>query len=104
VNSCMGWPCGSDVENFPRIQNIVRVQRLLHRAHHGHGTCAGFVQQKAHFVQAHAVLAGAGAFQCQGAGHQLVVQGFGGVAFFGAVRVDEVAEVEVAVAHVPTRK
>jgi hypothetical protein len=36
----------------------------------------------------------------QRAGHQLVVQGFGGFAFFGDVGVEQVAEVEVAVAHV----
>ena len=42
-----------------------------------------FRPAKAHLVHAHAMLAGAGAAIGQGAGHQLVVQGFGDVAFFG---------------------
>jgi hypothetical protein len=64
---------------------------------------AGLVEQKAHLVQAHAMLAGAGALcqlPVQRASHQLVVQHLGGFALLGLVGVDQVAEVEVAVAHV----
>ena len=50
------------------------------------------------------MLAGAGAAHGQGPGHQLVVQGFGGDAFFGDVGVQQVAEVEVAVAHMAHQK
>jgi hypothetical protein len=46
------------------------------------------------------VLAGAGAFQRQRAAYQRVVQRFGDFAFLGNRRVNQVAEVEVAVADV----
>ena len=45
------------------------------------------------------MLAGAGALQAEGAADQFVVQRFGGGALFGAVGVDQVAKVEVAIAH-----
>src|SRR6218665_2886839 len=89
----------SEGKDLPRIEDVLRVQRLLDRAHHVHRAGAGFIEQKTHLVQAHAMLAGAGAVQAQGAGHQLVVQRFGGNALFGVVGVEQVAEVEVAVAH-----
>ena len=51
-------------------------------------------------MQTHAVLAGAGAFQAERARHQLVVQLLGQRVLLGLVGIDQVAEVEVAVAHV----
>jgi len=51
-------------------------------------------------VQADAVLAGAGAFQPQCARHQVVIELLRGDAFFRLVRIEQVAEVEVAVADV----
>ena len=50
-------------------------------------------------MDAHAVLAGAGALHAQRARHELVVELLGACALVGAVGVDQVAEVEVAVAH-----
>ena len=91
---------GPSGKNLPRVHDVVRIQRLLDRAHHVHRTVARFLAQKAHLVQAHAVLTGAGAAQGQGALDQLVVQRLGGLALGGAVGIDQVAHVEVAVAHV----
>ena len=51
----------SQRKDFPWVQDVLRVQRALDGAHHVHRACAGFVQQKAHLVHAHTMLAGAGA-------------------------------------------
>ena len=79
-------------------------QRALDRPHHVHRPGAGFIQQEAHLVDAHAMLARAGAAHAQGAGYQLVVELLGARALVGVVGVDEVAEVEVAVAHMADKK
>ena len=52
-------------------------------------------------MQANAVLAGAGAAQAQGAIHQLLIQGFSGFPLLWVIGVDQIAEVEIAVAHMP---
>ncbi|MPM54589.1 hypothetical protein SDC9_101367 [bioreactor metagenome] len=51
-------------------------------------------------MHADAVLAGAGAAQADGALHQLAVECLGLHALFGHFRVDQIAEVEIAVTHV----
>jgi hypothetical protein len=53
----------SEREDLPRVHDVLRVERALDGAHHVHRAGAGFVDQEAHLVQAHAVLAGAGAAQ-----------------------------------------
>ena len=68
----------------------------LDGAHHLDRTVAGFHHQEIHVVQTHAVRAGAGAVQAQGAVRQLVVQGLGHFALFRQDGVDQVAEVDVA--------
>lgn len=71
----------------------------LDGAQHRDRTVADFHHQEIHIVQAHAVRAGAGATQAQRAVHQLVTQGLGHFALFRQGGVDQVAEVEVVVAH-----
>ncbi len=85
---------------LPGFMIVLRVQRALDAAHRVHGYGAGFVNQVAHLVQAHAVLAGAGAFQPQRALHHLHVELLHGREFFRIIRVEQVAEVEVAIADV----
>ena len=78
----------------------MRVERLFDAAHDGDGAGAGFFGQVVHFVDADAVFAGAGAVHGDGAGDEGLAEGFGALAFGAVVGVDEVAEVEVAVADV----
>jgi hypothetical protein len=81
-------------------QDVLRVQRALDGAHHVHRACAGFVQQKAHLVQAHAMLAGAGAAHADRArATSLWFRASAVTRSCGDVGVEQVAEVEVAVAH-----
>jgi nucleoside-diphosphate-sugar epimerase len=85
-------------EDLARVHDVVRVQRLLDGAHHRHRAGAGLVAQEAHLVQAHAVLAGAGAFQASA--RAPAARSALGQRVLRVVGVDQVAEVEVAVAHV----
>ena len=72
---------------------------MLDGSHHVNGSFTSLCDQKVHLVQAHAVLARAGAAQAQGALNQALVQAFCDGPFLGVVGVDEVAKVEVAIAH-----
>ena len=85
-------------ENLAWIHDVFRVKRTLDAAHHVNGTGAGLCKQKIHFVQSDAMLAGARAFQTQRARDQGMIQLFCHFTFFGFAGVDQIAEVEVAVA------
>ena len=78
----------------------MRIQRLLDCPHHIHGRVAGLRAQKVHFVQADAVFASTRAAQAQCAGNQPLVQLLSCCALFRVIGVDEVAKVEVSIAHV----
>ena len=50
------------------------------------------------------MLAGAGAFQCQGARDELVIQLFSNAPLLGNVRVNQIPKVKVAIADVADQK
>ncbi len=92
--------CRLPFEDLAWIHDVVGVERPLDRAHHRDGAVAGLVAQEAHLVQPDAVLARAGTTECQRAMDERVVQGLGHAPVLRAVGIDQVAEVEVAVADV----
>ena len=89
---------------FPRVHDVLRVQRPLDGAHHVDGPIACLGDQEIHLVQADTVFAGAGAFKGQSPAHQLVVQLFSNAALFWNVRVNQVAKVKVAVPHMANQE
>ena len=70
-------------EDLAGVHDVQRVQRLLDGSHHVQRALAGFLLEKVHFVQAHAVLVGAGAAHANGAGHELAVELLGALALAG---------------------
>ena len=64
----------------------MRIKRALDRTHHAHRPLADLIEQDAHFVQTHAVLAGSGAAQALGARHQLWVEPLRGGKLGGVLR------------------
>jgi hypothetical protein len=85
-------------EDFPRVHDVQRVQCALDGAHHRDGAFAGLFAKESHLVQPDAVFARAGAAQRKRAVDERVIQPFSHTPVLGVVGIDQVAEVEVAVA------
>lgn len=72
---------------------------MLDRAHELHRAIACFAEQEILFVQTNAVFARASAANGQGAVNQGVVHGFGLLAFFGRLGIDQIADMKITIAH-----
>src|SRR3546814_1724610 len=72
------------------VQQSLRIESLLDRAHDGHGLGAVFLFEIADLAVADAVLAGAGAAHGQGAADEAVVDLAGDAQFGRVVRVDDI--------------
>jgi hypothetical protein len=83
-----------------RVHEVVGVEHLLDVAHHVQDVVAELHAHRADLAHAHAVLAGAGAFQAQRALDQALVERLGELGLLGLRRVHQEHEVEVAVADV----
>src|SRR4051812_29522995 len=82
------------------VHQVVRVEYLLDVAHQVQDVIAQLHAHRADLAHAHAVLAGAGAFQAQRALDQALVERLGELGLLRLLRVDQEHEVEVAVADV----
>ena len=85
------------VKDLAGVHQVQRVECLLDCTHGIDGDLAMFCDQEVDLVQTHAVLAGTGAARRKGAMDNGMVEPFGFHPFFGFVRVEEQADMEIAI-------
>src|SRR5262245_55000743 len=87
------------LKNLSRIHNPLRIHRSLDRLHRGDCVCM-LDAERGDLADADAVLAGAGAAEREGMRDERVGESLGFGELLGAIGIDAVHHVKVAVAHV----